>query len=57
MSDQQIEGQNHNLLFINTSFENVAKFTYLGKTVKKQKLLSRRNYEQIKFGESFLPLI
>jgi hypothetical protein len=43
MSRHQTVGQNHNLLMANNSFENMAKFKYLGTTVTNQKLHSRRS--------------
>jgi hypothetical protein len=35
VSRHQDAGQDHNLLIVDTSFENMAKFKYLGTTVTK----------------------
>jgi hypothetical protein len=48
-------GQNHNLLGANKSFKSVEKLKYFGATVKKIKLQSRRESEQIQFGKCLLP--
>jgi hypothetical protein len=45
--------QNHNLLIANEAFENVARYKHMGTRVKKSKLHSRRNYEQLKFRKCF----
>jgi len=53
-SGHQNAGQNYNVERPNNSFENVPKFKYLGKTLK-MKITSTKNYDNIKFGEFFIP--
>jgi hypothetical protein len=40
LSRHQNAGQNHDIKTVNGSFQNVAKFQYLGKTVTNQKFIS-----------------
>jgi hypothetical protein len=52
MSRSQKIGQKHSIKIANRSFENVAKFKYLGKTLTDQNCMHE---EQTKFRERLLP--
>jgi hypothetical protein len=47
-------GQKHSIKIASWSFEDPAKFRYLGKILNRSKMHARRDYEQTKFGECLL---
>jgi len=54
VSHHQNTGQYHNLLIYNKSFENVAKFRYLGTIATNQNFIHKEIKEQIKYKECLL---
>jgi hypothetical protein len=52
MSHSRKIGQRHSIKIVNRSFEDVAKFKYLGTTLTDQNCMHE---EQAKFGECLLP--
>jgi hypothetical protein len=54
MSRRRKVGQKHSIKIANRSFEDVAKFRYLGTTLTSE-LHARRDQEQTKFRERLLP--
>jgi hypothetical protein len=52
MSRHQTVGQNHNTKIANRSFENVAKFVYLGMTVTNQNLIHEEIKSRLNLGNA-----
>jgi hypothetical protein len=45
-----VAGQIHSIMTVNRSFENVAKFKYLGRMVTNQNMIQNEIKERFKFG-------
>jgi ribosomal protein S2 len=54
VSFHQNAGQNHSLLIANKSFENAAKFRYLGTTITNQNCIREEIKEKTEFRECLL---
>jgi hypothetical protein len=52
LSRHQNEGQNHDITITNRSFENVAKFRYLGKTITYQSLIQEEIKRRSNLGNA-----
>jgi hypothetical protein len=56
LSRHQKAGQNHDIKIGNRSFENVARFTYLGTTVTNHILIQEEVKKENEFQQCFFPL-
>jgi hypothetical protein len=52
MFEHQNAGQNHNIKMVNTTFENVTQFNYLGPTVTNQNLINEEIKSRLKSGNA-----